>query len=369
MSEKTNVARNSVIASGVLSLLKLSVGGLTGSLALISEGIHSSLDFFATLITWFSVQTAERPADETHHYGHGKIENLSAFAESILLLGTACFIVFEAVAKLINLHEHKIENNFWAIGAIVVSILVDFSRGMALRRAAKKFKSQALEADSLHFLVELLSSGMVLAGLLLVTFGGEKFLWADPAAAIAVAVVMLGLAGTLAKRSADILMDRAPEGLEREMQQMIRGIPGVHNVPRVRARQSGANTFVDATITVDPNMGLAGGHQIASTVELAVTERFANTDIIVHVEPAEADGGDNTAAIRELASAMRLNIHAIRIREIEGRLYINFHLELPPDMPLSRAHELVTTLEQRIRLRLPMVAEIDSHLEPVGAGH
>ena len=117
MSEKINVARNSAIASGVLSLLKLSVGGLTGSLALLSEGIHSSLDFFATLITWFSVQTAERPADETHHYGHGKIENLSAFAESILLLGTACFIVFEAIAKLTNLHEHKIENNAWAIGA------------------------------------------------------------------------------------------------------------------------------------------------------------------------------------------------------------------------------------------------------------
>jgi cation diffusion facilitator family transporter len=363
MSEKARIARFSAIASAVLTALKLSVGIMTGSLALTSEGIHSLLDFLATLVTWISVRTSDRPADEQHHYGHGKLENLSAFGESIMLVMTGFWIVNDATARLIAGSARNGVMFHWAILVIVISIAVDVSRSIALSRAAKKYASQALEADALHFTTELFSSGLVLLALILVQFGGRQFWWADPAAAIGVALVMIYIACRLAKRSADILVDRAPAGLEKQMQELIRRVPGVHDVPRVRTRQSGAATFVDATIKVDPNVTLQGGHEIASCVELAVTEAHPHMDITVHVEPAEVTN-DDADVIRELAHGMGLALHALRIREISSRLYVNFHVELPAQMQLAEAHKKVTDLEERIRLRIPQVAEIDSHLEP-----
>jgi cation diffusion facilitator family transporter len=363
MSEKARIARFSALAGAVLTALKLSVGLLTGSLALTSEGIHSLLDFMATVATWIAVKTSDIPADDQHHYGHGKMENLSAFAESIMLVMTGLWIVKDATGHLLTGPQHDTSTFHWAILVIAISLVVDISRSFALSRAAKKFSSQALEADALHFTTELLSSGVVLVGLLLVRYGGPQFWWADPAAAIGVALVMIYIACRLAKRSADILVDRAPAGLEKEMQELIRRVPGVHDVPRVRTRQSGAATFVDATMKVDPNVTLQGGHEIASCVELAVTEAHPQMDITVHVEPAEITN-DDADVIRELARGMGLALHALRIREISSRLYVNFHVELPAQMQLAEAHKKVTDLEERIRLRIPQVAEIDSHLEP-----
>lgn len=364
MSEKLDVARSSAIASGLLTAFKLGVGIFSGSLALISEGIHSLLDFAVTVATWFSVRAADIPADPQHHYGHGKIENLSAFTEAILLLITAGFISKEAVHRLMLQEKPQADARWWlAIGVIVVSIGVDVSRSIALRRAARKYHSQALEADALHFSTELLSSGAVLLGLLTVKLGGPQYAWADSVAAILVAAVMLYVAGKLGKRAADVLVDRAPEGLEGRVQAIVRRIPGVCDVPRVRARQSGANTFIDATITVDPNIVMSAGHQIADTVEHAVGEAYPNVDIVVHVEPAES-AGDEAASIRDLALGMDLRVHAIRVRQVNGQHHINFHVEVAPTMSVAAAHALVSTLEDRIRKRIPHVAEIDSHLEP-----
>ncbi len=368
MSEKVRIARFSATASALLTVLKLSVGFFTGSLALTSEGFHSLLDFLATLVTWVSVKTSDLPPDEHHQYGHGKLENLSAFAESILLVMTGLWIIKDATAHLAQgpgNTDHIIYPSA-AILVIVISLAVDVTRSVALSRAARKYSSQALEADALHFTTELLSSVIVLAGLLLVRFGGRQFWWADPTAAIGVAVVMMYVAARLAKRSADVLVDRAPEGLEQQMQELIRRVPGVCDVPRVRTRQSGAATFVDATIKVDPQITLQGGHEIASSVEFAVTEAHPNMDITVHVEPADVTN-DDADAIRELANTMGLSLHALRIRDISGGLYVNFHVELPAQMPLAEAHNLVTQLEERIRLRIPKVAEIDSHFEPAKA--
>jgi cation diffusion facilitator family transporter len=367
MSEKVQVAATSALMGGTLALLKLAIGFFTGSLSLISEGFHSSLDFFVTLVTWFSVKSADIPADDKHHYGHGKVENLSAFAEAILLVLTGFWILWEAYQHLTAAEKVKESPGLWvAIGVLVVSILVDITRSRALYKAAKKFNSQALEADALHFGTELLSSTVVLLGLLALRLGGERFYWTDPAAAICVAAVMIFTAMRLGRRAADVLVDRAPEGLEKQMQELIRDVPGVRDVGRIRARQSGGNTFVDATITVDPAIDLTAGHQISDDVELRVTEKFPNLDIVVHVEPG-APAEDHPGAIRELAEGMKMKLHAVRIREIDGRLYVNFHAEFPPEMTLAAAHSQVSELERRIRRRLPDVAEIDSHMEPLGA--
>jgi cation diffusion facilitator family transporter len=284
---------------------------------------------------------------------------------------TGFWILKEGNARLVSAaaQEHAVDvDKGWyaAIAVVAVSLLVDLNRVRALSKAARKFKSQALEADALHFGTELLSSGVVLIGLLAVKVGGARWMWADPLAAMVVAGVMIFTAIRLGRRAADVLMDRAPEGIERGLQDLIRTVPGVRDVARVRARQSGASTFVDATITVDPSIGLTAGHQISDNVELLATEKYPNLDILVHVEPG-AGAVDHSAAIRELAEALKITVHAIRIREIDGHLYVNFHAEFPPETTLAAAHKKVSELEDRIRLRLPAVAEIESHLEPQGA--
>jgi cation diffusion facilitator family transporter len=365
MSEKVQVARTSAIAGGSLALLKLVVGVVSGSLALISEGIHSSLDFLVTLATWLSVKSADVPADREHHYGHGKIENLTAFAQALLLLVTGCWIVKTGYDRAMTPGEAgDLEGSWYAAVAVVsISLVVDLNRTRILSKAAKKFHSHALEADALHFGTELLSSFAVLASLLLGKFGGARFRLADPLAAIFVALIMIITALRLGRRAADVLVDRAPEGVEEEVHRLIQAVAGVRRVSRVRARQSGARTFVDATITVDPEIGLTQGHEIADNVELRVTEKFPNLDILVHVEPGVPQE-DPTAVIRKAAEELHIDLHAIRVRELGGHLHIYFHAEFPPEMTLAAAHEKVTELEELIRERVVGVAEVLSHIEP-----
>jgi cation diffusion facilitator family transporter len=364
MSEKVQVARTSAIAGGSLALLKLMIGILSGSLALISEGIHSSLDFLVTLATWMSVKTADVPADREHHYGHGKIENLTAFAQALLLIVTGFWIIKTAYDHLQQPGSPEMDQRLYAaIGIMTIAFVVDLLRSRALARAAKKFNSQALEADALHFGTELLSSAAVLASLIITKIGGARFWIADPLAAIFVAGVMIITALRLGRRSADVLVDRAPKGVEEAVHALIQGVAGVRQVSRVRARQSGARTFVDATISVDPAIALTEGHEIADNVELRVTEKFPNLDILVHVEPAPSQE-DPAALVHKTAAELNIRLHAIRIRELSGHLYINFHAEFPPEMTLAAAHEKVTELEERIRARLAGVAEVLSHIEP-----
>ncbi len=364
MSEKIQVARTSAIAGGSLALLKLMVGIVSGSLALVSEGIHSSLDFVVTLATWMSVKTSDVPADREHHYGHGKIENLTAFAQALLLLVTGCWIIKQAYDHATAGENLKIDPSWYAaIVVISISLVVDITRSRALARAAKKFNSQALEADAVHFGTELISSVAVLVSLLLSRFGGENFRLADPLAAMFVAVVMIITALRLGKRAADVLVDRAPEGVEHDVHALIQAVAGVRQVSRVRARQSGARAFVDATISVDAAIGLTEAHEIADNAELRVTEKFPNLDILVHVEPAAPQEDPNTV-VRKAAEQLKINLHAIRIRDIGGHLYINFHAEFPPQMTLAAAHHKVTELEELVRARVPGVAEVLSHIEP-----
>jgi divalent metal cation (Fe/Co/Zn/Cd) transporter len=254
-----------------------------------------------------------------------------------------------------------------AIAVISLAIFVDFTRSRALHHAAKKHNSQALEADALHFGTELISSASVLLGLILVKLPYPSFWMADPIAAIIVAVIMLITGIRLARRAADVLVDRAPAGVEQDTQQLIASVPGVRSVQRLRARQSGARTFLDATITVDPAIQMAAGHAIADNVELRVTEKFPNVDILVHLEPAAPTPPeqDPTTIIRKLADERHLPIHALRIREIGGHLYVNFHVQFPPQTTLATAHRQADDFEEAIREKIPTVAEVLSHIEPI----
>ncbi len=279
--EKKRVAGVSVIAAFFLTGFKLVIGLLTGSLGLLSEALHSGLDLVAAVITWFSVRISDTPPDKNHHYGHGKIENFSALIETFLLLITCAWIIYEAVHRLLS-GDTKIEVNMWSYIVVVISIAIDFARSRALYKVARKYNSQALEADALHFSTDIWSSAVVLLGLILAQFG---WFFADSVAALAVAFIVLGVSWQLGKRATDMLLDRVPVSVVTQIETVLNQSVGVVKYHDLRVRSSGAEHFVELTIHVQPGLSLAEAHEVSHYVEKQITKEVSRSYVHVHIEP------------------------------------------------------------------------------------
>jgi cation diffusion facilitator family transporter len=287
--EKRRVALSSVLAALVLTGLKLIVGLLTGSLGILSEALHSGLDLAAAAITLIAVRVADRPADTRHLYGHGKVENLSALAETLLLLATATWVIYEAIQRLF-FKVVEVEASLWAFGVMALSIVVDVSRSRVLMRAARKHESQALEADALHFSTDVWSSAVVIAGLIGVRLAEMEprlhfLVRADAVAAIGVSCIVILVGARVGQRAIAALMDTAPEGTVEKVKAAVRQVTGVVDCENVRVRGSGADIFVDVTVKVKGDQPLTAAHAIADQAEEAVRRVLPRADVVVHTEP------------------------------------------------------------------------------------
>jgi cation diffusion facilitator family transporter len=296
-AEKSQAALSSLIAASLLTGLKTVVGFHTNSLGMLSEALHSGLDLLAALITLIAVRIAAIPADENHPYGHGKVEHLAALAETALLLLTCGWIIGEAVQRLIY-KEAIVVPSIWAVAVMAISIIVDSSRSRMLRRVAKKHKSQALEADALHFASDIWSSFVVLVGLGAIWLSQSLvpahplrpwLAHADTFAALAVACVVLRACYTLSKNAIDCLMDRDHSEERQRILQCLADVPGIARVERIRSRVSGPDHFVDLTICVSSELGLDAAHHVAHQAEDAVMRCLQGADVSVHVEPVAMD--------------------------------------------------------------------------------
>jgi cation diffusion facilitator family transporter len=279
--EKKRVAGVSVFAALFLTAFKLVVGLLTGSLGLLSEALHSGLDLVAAIITWFSVRISDKPPDRNHHYGHGKIENFSALVETFLLLITCAWIIYEAIHRLVS-GNTKIEVTVFSYIVVLTSIAIDIARSRALYRVARKYNSQALEADALHFSTDIWSSAVVLLGLILAQFG---LFFADSVAALAVALIVLGVSWRLGKRATDVLLDRSPAPLVAKVESVMERAPGILRYHDLKVRTSGAENFIEVTIHVQPGISLEKAHIISHQVEKHVVEAIPRSNVHVHIEP------------------------------------------------------------------------------------
>ncbi len=296
--EKKNVALSSVVAAVFLTTMKLVVGLLTLSLGILAEAAHSGLDLIAAVVTFLAVRVSGRPPDSEHHYGHGKVENLSALIETLLLLATCAWIIYEAVNRLF-FEDVVVEATPWAFAVMAVSIIVDFTRSRALMRAAKKHGSQALEADALHFSTDIWSSCVVIVGLGGIRLGdalaashpsaAEWLFRADAIAALGVSVIVIYVSYRLGRRTIAVLMDRAPEGMSTSVRQAMAKLPGVSDVRQVRVRQSGPLTFVDLVLSVKADTSVERAHGIAAEAENTVHQLVPKSDVMVHVEPCAPD--------------------------------------------------------------------------------
>jgi cation diffusion facilitator family transporter len=370
--EKRDAAQSSVFAAVFLTALKLVVGLMTGSLGILAEAAHSGLDLIAALVTFFAVRIADRPPDEQYRYGYGKVENLSALIETLLLLITCVWIIYEAIQRLF-FKPVDIEASLWAFGVMVISILVDISRSRILYRAARKYHSQALEADALHFSTDVWSSAVVLVGLGLVWLSGRlgpEWAWlvkGDAVAALIVAIIVVYVSLQLGKRAVVVLLDVAPPGLSERIAAEAAQVPGVQSLGPVRLRQAGASVFVDLVIHVDRSASLEEAHQVAEAVDGRITEIVPRGDVIVHVDPVRHPDENLSQAVRAIAARLGLRTHDVHAHEVRDRTFVDLHVEVPANLTLVQAHDQVSRLEVAVREELLQVRDIHTHIEPLAA--
>jgi cation diffusion facilitator family transporter len=288
---KQRAALKSVTAAVGLTGGKVVIGVLTGSLGILAEAAHSGLDLMAAAMTYWAVSVSGRPPDRDHLYGHGKVENLSAMFETVLLLVTCGWIVRESVRRLL-FHDVHVDANAWSFGVMAVSIAVDISRSRMLSAAATRYNSQALEADALHFRTDIWSSAVVIVGLAGVVVAdlvpSLGFLGnADAVAALLVAAIVVWISVQLGWRTVQALLDAAPSGVENAIADAVVAVPGILDCHHVRLRYSGPRLFVDIHVTVDGGLPLREAHAITDEVEHAILAIFPDSDVTVHPEPSQ----------------------------------------------------------------------------------
>ena len=360
------MAGSSVLAALVITSLKVVVGVTTGSLGILSEAAHSGLDLVAALVTYFSVRVSDKPADAEHQYGHGKVENFSAFIETFLLLLTCVWIIYEAQKRLF-FHSVEIEPTVWAFAVMMLSMGVDFWRSRALGRIATKYDSQALEADALHFSTDIWSSLVVILGLALVLIGRLTGIgWmkdADPVAALCVAGVVIWVSWRLARRTIDALLDAAPLGVRAGILDAVTAVDGVVEVERVRIRKAGNGYFADLSVALPRVVTFQKSEQIVAAVTSAVQRLLPGADVMVRSLARPQMDESIFDKIRAVATRHNVNVHDVSVQDLDGRLHVEQHLELNENFELKEAHDRVTELEAEIRSEVPEVATILTHIE------
>lgn len=355
----------SVLAAALLTGMKLIIGLLTNSLGIISEALHSGLDFAAAGITLVAVRRASKAPDSDHQYGHGKIENFAALAETIILWITSIWIIFEAFRR-IELQEWP-EASIWGFLVMAFGVVVTFQQSRVLYRTAEEYGSQALEADALHFRTDMISSIVVLVGL--------GFVWidipiADPLAAIGVALIIFVVSYRLGKRTFDALTDTAPQGLQEEIIRRVEEVSGVVECKRTRVRHSGPELFVDIVVTVDETVGIAEAHGVTDRIEKALVELAVRVDVVIHVEPAEGDVTQYSKL--DIYNQMQViarrlsevhSVHNLRVFSLPEGMDIAADLEMSNDLTLEEAHAVSEKFEESLKKLIPNVNSVTLHLE------
>jgi cation diffusion facilitator family transporter len=361
-NEKERVALGSIAASGGLTLAKGVVGLLSGSLAILSEAAHSLIDFGATVMTYFAVRISGKPADEEHHYGHGKVESVSALAETALLFVLSGVVIWEAVKRLASHQGHAVEATAVAFAVIAVSVVVDFVRARMLYRVANETASEALEADALHFGSDMWSSIAVLIGLGGVALGYQ---WADSAAAVVVAVFVCIAGWRLGRRTIETLTDTAPAGSAETIRRIAGRVGGVVAVDGVRVRPVGDKLFVEVIVAVSRTLPLDRVKALKEQVAQAIRSELPRAEVGVDAAPRALDDESVQERVMVIARNQGLAVHHVTVHDIRGQRSVSLDLEVDHRLALGAAHDIADKLEAALRDELGTAVEVETHIEPL----
>ena len=370
-TEKQSAAFLSVAAACGITALKLIVGVLTGSLGMLSDAAHSGVDLIGAGLTFLSVRISDKPADANHPYGHGKVENLSAFFETFLMLASSVWIMVEAVIRIF-VHPVAVRLSVWPFLVLLTSIAVDFGRSRKLKSVAERYHSDALAANALHFSSDIWSSVAVLIGLgaswlgasaIGRSMGLEWMRFADPVAAIIVALLILLFAWRLAWRTIGALTDAIPEDLSRRVLQELTAVDGVLSVDQARMRRSGGRYFADFTLSLSRQLTFQRTEELVQEATTAVQRILPGADVVIHTVPRSPGEESIFDKVRAVASRNNVVLHDVSVQSFKGKLRVEQHIEVKEMMPLREAHDFVRRIEDEIRCELPQVASVLTHIE------
>ena len=364
--EKQTVSRDSMIAAAIMTLMKLVAGVLSGSLAVLSDAAHSGLDLACAGLTFLSVRVSDRPADEDHTYGHGKIENLSSFAEAGLMGVSCAWIIFEALSRMIS-GQIDVHHSVWPVLVVLASIGIDFWRSRKLLAVAKKTGSPALATDAAHFASDIWASLAVLVGLAIswigVKLGIGWLRYADPLAAIVVSLLILRMTIRLGYEAVSVLTDEIPAETRRQIVHDVESIEGVTSVEQARVRRAGAGYFADLTIAVPRRSTFAHTGRMVEAARAAVHRTLPTADVVIHTVPFESRADSIFDRVRSVAAKNNVSVHEVSVQSHLDRLRVEQHMELDEDLTLLEAHDFVTMIEGQILSEVQEIDSILTHIE------
>jgi cation diffusion facilitator family transporter len=358
--EKRAVALYSIMASILMIVGKAIVGTVTGSLAILTDALHSFLDLTASTITYLAVRISDKPADREHHFGHGKVESLAALAETVMLMAVCGFFVYEALERLIS-GGSPVHLNVWAFIVTIGAILIDITRVRALTRVAKKYKSQALAADALNFSTDILSSTVVLIGLAAVELGVP---WADSVAALGVAVFIVSATVRMARQAIDVLLDRAPADMEKTIRAIVDSYPEVLRIANLRVRSDGRTTFGALDIDIDRSLTFSRASDLKKEIRGELRRRLTDTDITLTFNPVSKESEVVADTIRFVVSTFSLPLHHLIINQSEDGYFASMHVEMPGNLTLCEAHDRAEEIKQKLHEAIPNLHKAVIHSQP-----
>jgi cation diffusion facilitator family transporter len=365
-AEKRRVARVSMLAATVMTLLKLAAGLLSGSLGVLSDAAHSGLDLIASALTYFSVNVSDKPADEDHPYGHGKIENLSAFTEAGLMAVSCAWIVWEAVSRIF-FRPVELHHSLWPVLVLLTSIAVDYWRSRRLRAVARRTGSPALATDAFHFSSDIWSSVAVLVGLI-AAWLGERFHvgwlgYADPLAAIVVSLMILRMTVRLGQEAAGALMDEIPAETRRRLVREVERVEGVLTVEQARVRRAGADYFADLTLALPRRSTFEHTEELVHAATAAAHRVLPTADVVIHTVPRQTRAESIFDRVRDVAARNNVSVHELSIQSHNARLRVELHVEIEENVRLCDAHGFVSGLEAEILREVPEIDAVLTHIE------
>ena len=360
-AKKIKVATQSMYAAVIITVIKILASYFSGSLGVLSEVFNSGIDIFVCLVTILSIKYSSRPPDKDHNYGHEKIENFSALFQVLVLFITSAYIIYEAINRLFINKDHEVKVSVWIILALLISMAIDLYRARALKKIANETKSSALEADALHFSVDIISSSVVIAGLLFTVTGISKI--ADTIAALIVTIIIIFLGYKLSRKSIDTLMDKVPEGLYEKIKYETLLIKGVEDIKSCRLRSSGPRMYADMVIFISRLVPFSKVHDIMDNVERKINEIIPNADIVIHSEPVETKNETINDKIRMIVNDFGLKCHDIFSHKIANEIYSELHIEIDSTNDLIKAHDMITEIEVRIKKEIEVISHLKIHID------
>ncbi|MEO6694304.1 MAG: cation-efflux pump [Ignavibacteria bacterium] len=359
--KKTRVALHSLYAAVVITLIKIIAAYSSGSLGILSEVFNSAIDIFVCFVTILTIKYSSRPPDEDHNYGHEKVENFSALFQVFILFLTSAYIIYEALNRLFIRKDVEVKVSIWIFLALIITIIIDIYRARILRKIAAETKSTALEADALHFSTDIISSIIVMIGLIITYLNISKI--ADTIAALIVTGIIIYLGFKLSKKSIDALMDRVPTGLYDKIKYKTLLIKGVEGIKSYRIRGSGPKTYIDMTIFISRLVPFSKAHDIMDSVERNIMETIPNADVVIHSEPVETKNETINDKIRMIVNEQGLKSHDIYSHKINNEIYSELHIEIDKTNDLVKAHDIVTDIENKIKSEIDVITHLKIHID------